>query len=119
VDDYTDDELAEALQLINSTIIGCEKLQPKFAKGTSQHTLLENRIKALYISQTLITSQNAGKFTKQEMIAALPPLSSIITKSEKAQQRFAVGTYLHERLRKIINTMKISKSIIINEISKR
>jgi len=35
----------------------CEKIQPKFHEGTSQHTLLKNRIKALYISKALITDE--------------------------------------------------------------
>jgi len=57
MDSYTKEELEEALRIISSTIIRCEKTQPKFVKGTSQHTLLKNRIKALYISKSLITDE--------------------------------------------------------------
>lgn len=52
---YTREELDKALLLVSSTITNCEKMQPKFAEGTSQHTLLKNRIKALYISKALIS----------------------------------------------------------------
>lgn len=51
---YLQKELDAALQLISSTISKCEKMQLKFAEGTSQHSLLKNRIKALYISKALI-----------------------------------------------------------------
>lgn len=54
---YTKEELLEALQVVSSTISKCEKIHPKFAKGTSQHTLLNNRIKAMYISKSLITDE--------------------------------------------------------------
>lgn len=57
MDKYTKEELIEALQMVWSTIGKCEKIQPKFEKGTSQHTLLKNRIKAMYISKALITDE--------------------------------------------------------------
>lgn len=116
---YTREELAEALQLVSSTISNCEKMQPKFAEGTSQHTLLKNRIKALYISKSLITDEDVmDKYTKQELIEALPPVSSVISKCEKAQSKSSEGTAQHTRLRKIIKAMYISKSLITDEISK-
>lgn len=51
---YTRDELAEALRAIASIIHKCEKAQEKFPEGTAHHTLLKNRLKAMYISKTLI-----------------------------------------------------------------
>lgn len=116
---YTRQELAEALWVVTSTISNCEKMQPKFAEGTSQHTLLKNRIKALYISKSLITGQDVmDKYTKEELIKALPPVSSIISKCEKAQLKFAEGTAHHTRLENIIKTMYISKSLITDELNR-
>ncbi|MDP4147068.1 MAG: hypothetical protein Q8936_21770 [Bacillota bacterium] len=117
---YTREELAEALRAVSSTISNCEKMQPKFAEGTSQHTLLKNRIKALYISKSLITNEDImGTYTKEELTEALPPVSSIISKCEKAQLKFAEGTTHHTRLKNIIKAMYISKSLITEEINKR
>lgn len=117
---YKSEELAEALKVITSTISNCEKMQPKFEEGTSQHTLLKNRIKALYISKALINDENVmDKYTKEELIKALAPVVSIINKSEKAAQKFQEGTAHHNRLKKIIDAMYISKSLINDEISKR
>jgi hypothetical protein len=52
---YKPEELTEALRAINSIIHKCEKAQEKFPEGNSQHTLLQNRLKAMYISKELIT----------------------------------------------------------------
>ncbi|MFV0353242.1 MAG: hypothetical protein ACK5JF_13190 [Oscillospiraceae bacterium] len=55
--EYTKEELSEALRAINSTIAKCQKAQPKLKEGTSQHTLLVRRIKALCISSALLQKE--------------------------------------------------------------
>lgn len=52
---YNKEELTEALRAINSIIHKCEKAQEKFPEGNSHHTLLKNRLKAMYISKELMT----------------------------------------------------------------
>lgn len=52
--EFTPDELEEALRAIGSTISKCEKVLPKLRSGTSQHTLLVRRIKALQVARVLI-----------------------------------------------------------------
>ena len=120
MDKYTREELEGALQIVSSAISRCEKTHPKFVEGTSQHTLLKNRIKALYISKSLITDENVmDKYTKEQLIEALRPVSSIISKCEKAQLKFVEGTSYQTRFKKMIKAMYISKSLITDEISKR
>jgi hypothetical protein len=118
VGDYTRKDMVEAQQVINSTIRNCEKMQPKFAVGTAQHTLLKNRIKALNISKAFLADDDVT-YTKEELVEALPPVTSIIHKCEKSQLKFLEGTAHHTRLKNIIKSMNISKSLIIDEISKR
>lgn len=120
MENYTSTELVAALQIVSSAISRCEKAQPKFAEGTSQHTLLKNRLKALYISKALITGENiADEYTKQELTEALRPVSSIISKCEKAQSKFAEGTTHHTRFKNMIKAMYISKALITDEVSRR
>jgi len=52
--EYTKEELNEALRAVSSIIHKCEKAQEKFPNGTSHHTLLHNRLRAMYISKSLI-----------------------------------------------------------------
>ena len=51
---FTRRELEEALGALASTISKCEKAEPKLKPGSSQHTLLVRRIKALRIATILI-----------------------------------------------------------------
>ncbi|MGO0904850.1 hypothetical protein ACTPC6_03665 [Clostridioides difficile] len=112
--------MVETLRVVSSVISRCEKAQLKFMEGTSQHSLLKNRIKAMYISKSLITNENIiDKYTKEELIEALRPVSSSINKCEKAQSKFAEGTTNYKRFRNIIKAMYISKSLITDEISGR
>ena len=50
-------ELTETLFVIASIVGRCENAQTKFREGTSQHTLLKNRIRALYLSKELIETE--------------------------------------------------------------
>lgn len=120
MESHSKEELVDALRVVTTTIRNCEKIHPKFAEGTAQHTLLKNRIKALYISKSLITSDiNISKYTNVDLIQALAPVSSIISKCEKAQLKHAEGTAHHIRFQSIIKAMYLSKSLLTDEISKR
>lgn len=57
MDNFTKEELEEALRSITSTMGKCEKVQPKLKQGTAQHTLLLRRIKAFYIASVLIEKE--------------------------------------------------------------
>ena len=79
MDNYSQEEIHKALLLISSTISKCEKMQHKFAEGTSQHSLLRNRIKALQISKCLIEGDRGIEaYTEEDLKKALPPVISII-----------------------------------------
>jgi hypothetical protein len=51
---FEPDDLREALRALNSMIGRCEKAQAKVSPGTSQHTLLRNRIRALCMAAELV-----------------------------------------------------------------
>ena len=117
---YTNENLFEALKVVASTIRNCEKIQPKFTEGTSQHTLLKNRIKALYISKFLIAeNQDAAIYSKEDLIDALKPIVSIINKCEVGQRKHKVESVQYKRFQKIIDAMNTCKILISDEIGKR
>lgn len=117
---YSQNELDETVRFISSTISKCEKMQLKFVEGTSQHSLLKNRIKALYISKALIKNDiNISMYTKEDLEKALPPVVSIINKTEKAQIKYEEGSAQFRRFAPIIRAMYISKDFIENELEKR
>lgn len=59
------------------------------------------------------------KYANEELLQALPPVSSVISKCEKAQLKFVEGNFNHTSLKNIIEAMYISKALITNEIDKR
>jgi hypothetical protein len=117
---YSQEELQAALKVISSSISKCEKILPKFREGTSQHSLLINRIKALTISKYLLENDDRiKKYIRDDFDKALQPIISIINKTEKAQVKYDVGSTQYKLFSQIIEAMYIAKSAIIYEISKR
>jgi hypothetical protein len=57
-DGFAPDDLQEALRALTSMIDRTEKAQVKFPLGTSQHSLLRNRLKALRIAEALIQAES-------------------------------------------------------------
>lgn len=108
---YTNQKIENTLAVINSLIKNCEKIQPKFKEGTSQFSLIRNRIKALYISQALMSNEE-HEYTQEELLKAEAPVASIISKSEKAMINAKEGTGTYTRLKKIIDAMTISLDYI-------
>jgi hypothetical protein len=111
------EELEKAISLLSSTINNCEKMQLKFSEGTSQHSLLKNRIKALYISKVLLLEDKTTNYTSKDLKGALPPIVSIINKTTKAQSKYEKGSAQFNRFQHIIKAMLISKTFIESQIN--
>lgn len=107
---YTEEELKNALIVIESTIINCENMKHKFKEKTSQNTLLKNRINALNISKSLIIDNK--NYKEEELKKALKQINSIISKSENGIKKFSEGNSTYTRFSKIIKAMSISKNLI-------
>ena len=60
MDGYTREELDEALTAVQSIIHKCEAARKKFPRGTARHTLLERRLRAMYLSRALICRELSG-----------------------------------------------------------
>jgi hypothetical protein len=60
-DEFTRDDLQEALRMFASLIGKVEKAQARFALGTSQHTLQRNRLRALSKATALIKMELAAE----------------------------------------------------------
>lgn len=108
--------LEKAITLISSTLDKCEKMQAKFAEGTSQHSLLKNRIKALRISKALLTDDKTRNYTSDELRQALVPVLSIINKTRKAQDKYEKGSSNYNRFEPLIKAMVIAKGLIEDQI---
>lgn len=115
----TEQERMDALRLVTSMILRCDRMVPKFALGTSQHTLLKNRIGALTISQALLGGRTVAEYTDEALAAALEPLASIIRKCEKARSKYQSGSGQYNRYGGTIRAMELSQALIENELHRR
>ncbi|WP_372999099.1 hypothetical protein [Lutispora sp.] len=123
MDNFIRGDLEQALLTISSMISRSEKVQNKFKEGTPQASLARNRIKALYIASSLVAKELEGdhstvSFNKEDLEKALPPITSTISKCEKAQEKLKEGTPQLTLTRKMIQALYISLSLITKELNK-
>jgi hypothetical protein len=110
--DYTSEELQKAQRPICSLISKSEKALRKLKPGTWQHIMLQNNIKALYIGRALMNRESAkDDFTPEDLRAALGMFSAMISKVEKAQTKFAVGTSQHTLQRNRLNALRLAEAL--------
>jgi hypothetical protein len=58
-----------------------------------------------------------GDYTAEELQAARAPIASLLSKSEKAQQKLAPGTWQHAMLRDNIKALRIGLALLQGEAS--
>jgi hypothetical protein len=111
MDNYTTDELQEALRPIASLISKSEKAQQKLASGTWQHTMLRDDLKALHIASALMNKETADtdSVTRDDLQEALRAFSSMISKTEKALAKFLLGTSQHTLLQNRLKALRIAE----------
>ena len=107
---------------IQTIITRCEKAQLKFKEGTSQYSLLRNRIKALEISNALVMKQMEPNRSEvlscshKEIQEALKPIISIINKCQQGQVKFQQDSPHYRRFQSLIDTMNIALSLLQKEL---
>lgn len=114
-------DLNEVLKEVNRIIVNCENIQGKFKVGSSQHTLLVNRIKALMIGKQCIENELliqtcVIEYTKKELEDALTPIESILHKCHTAQNKYELGTKQYKRFEPLIQSMLVCKTLIKTRI---
>jgi hypothetical protein len=105
-------ELVEAIETINSMINRSSKAQEKFSINTSQYTLQKNRIKSLKTALLLIEKELKNTSTtdilKEDLENMVSPISSLISKSEKAQTKLNPESWQYKLLDKNIKSLHIA-----------
>jgi hypothetical protein len=119
-DNYTTDELQEALRPLASLISKSEKAQQKLVSGTWQHTMLRDNLKALHIASGLMNKEtdDTDSVTRDDLHEALRAFASMISKTEKAQAKFSPGTSQHTLQRNRLKALRIAEEWIKLELDK-
>lgn len=123
MEEYTKKDMEEAIEAIAVMIGRSEKAQEKFAEGTSQFTLQKNRIRALYIASALIARELAGgdvndDYSQEDYEKAVAPIASLISKSRKAQQKVAQGSWQYTMLGNNLKALYIASLLLNREVDK-
>lgn len=131
--------LDRALNEVSSILRRCKKIQPQFAEGSAQHSLLKNRIAALQTADLLLkrerwgehtdqgkiqpsaasdaVSQRIKNLTREDFMKAMAPIQSIIHKCRAAQVKHAETSATFRRLQKQIDAMTLAETLIQKELA--
>lgn len=102
-------ELEKTQKILEATRMNCERMVEKFPAGSSQHSLLLNRIYALNVTEKVLhPGKNVMEVSSADLARALPPLKSIIQKCKKGQEKHEKGNTTYQRLQGIINAMEMA-----------
>ena len=104
----------EILNFLDHTRALEEKFLPKFPEGTSQHSLLKNRIRALQTSRELISGE--GRPSREELEFALPRIESMIHKMSKARDKYEPGSRNYKRFDPMVQAMKQVRTAIMQAL---
>ncbi len=121
MDDYTRDDVQEALRPIASLISKSEKAQQKLAPGSWQYAMLRDNLKALHIASALMNEEadDTDSLTQDDLREALCTLASLIGRTEKAQDGCALGTSQHSLQRNRLKALRIAEAVTRMEFDKR
>ena len=118
IDDFTREDLQEALRPIASLIRKSEKAQQKLASGMWQHSMLGDNLKALHVAYALMNKEadDTNSFTRDDLQEALRTLDSMIGKTEKSQVKVSPGTSQHTLARNRIKALRIASALITRSL---
>lgn len=122
MDNFVEKELEEAREAIASMMARTEKAKEKFVQGTSQYTLQKNRLHALRIASSLITKGLAEgdameRYTNEDLKNALAPITSLISKFEKAQAKLTQGTWQHTMFADNLKALHIALPLLTKALN--
>ena len=104
----------EILNFLDHTRELEEKFLPKFPEGTSQHSLLKNRIRALQTARELISGE--GRPSREELEFALPRIESMIHTMSKARDKYEPGSRNYKRFDPMVQAMKQVRTAIMQAL---
>lgn len=103
---YSNREIQDTIKIIDSSIVNCEKVQPKLKEDSPQLSLSKNRIKALSIAKSLLTKQES-EYTKEELEKAVVQITSIKSKSTTGLSHAKEDSGVYTRFSRLIIAMDI------------
>ena len=81
--------------------------------GSAQASLLRNRVAALRTARALLAAEAApAAFSREQLAAALPPVTSLLAKCQKGQAGHAPNSPTHTRLARMIGPLQLARDLL-------
>ncbi len=103
---YTEKQIQDTLEIIESSIANCEKVRLKLKEGTSPFSLNTNRIKALYISKAILTNPD-NVVLKEDLEKATVQIASIKRKCVTGINNAKKESATYTRFSKLIEATSV------------
>ena len=115
-------ERMKSLQAIEDMLKRSEMAKEKFLLGTSQHSLLVNRIHALKIASSLLSCEITGAdiaslYTKEELAFAQVPLTSLVSKCEKVRSKLSPTSWQSTKMKNDLDALILSATLLREKLT--
>lgn len=123
-ENFTHDELRDALQAISSMRERTKNVRGKLRTGSPQQSLNTNRLAALQMAESLISAKLRGgddseSSTYDAFLSASRQLASLMSKSEKALTKLTEGSWQHQMTLTNIEATRIALALIAHKLKAR
>jgi hypothetical protein len=110
MDEFSPEEVREALEPLASLISKSEKASRKLAPETWQYSMLQDNVKALRLASALIVGgiQSEAPPTRDDLDQTRGAIESMIAKTEGAQSKFSAGTSQHTLLLNRLKALRVA-----------
>ena len=118
---YSSQEYTDAKEALLIMMEKSECAQIKFKEKTAQHTLLKHRIHALHACVTLMDHRDCDTlitYTQEELDNILPPILSLLSKSQKAITKLKESSWQYQMLKRNIHALQIAQHCLHNQMKK-
>lgn len=107
----TEAAMIQVRRNLNDMMERTQQALAKFEAGSSQHSLLENRLHALRVGLWLLEDETK-EHVRDDLEQAVAPISSLIQKSGKAREKVKPGSWQHTMLSKNLHALVIVKDML-------
>jgi hypothetical protein len=117
-ENFTRDDIREALPPIASLISKSEKARAKLTSGTWQHTMLSENLKALRVASALMDEEigDTDDCAPDDLREAIAAFKSMINRTENAKMKFKEATSQYSLQRNRLRALRIAEALIMKEL---
>ena len=121
VNNAVTDRAQNARRAIDSLASKSETALQKLEPGTWQHTMLRDNLRALRIAASVLMNGEAAqvhRFARDDLEHAIRALATMITRTESAMAKFAVGTSQHTLQRNRLDALRLVHGLATRHVDK-